>query len=144
MSDCIIIKREMSSLHTGQLKHQLQEANALLTGQKASGRCPACTRLRAFASHQPLRQQPMESGDLFPWILAWKQVTGTAPSPLRYRLLAETKEVATAAWKHNLPVRVKLLCLSNLRCALQLCGVGLSLAGGTRPNLRCLRINGEQ
>lgn len=62
----------MSSLHTGQLKNQVHETKALLTGEKSAGRCPAyqCTHLRAFASNQSFWQQTMEYGDLFPWILA--------------------------------------------------------------------------
>lgn len=52
----------MSSLHTGQLKYQVHEAKALLTGEKSAGRCSAyqCTHLSAFASHQPFQQQNME------------------------------------------------------------------------------------
>lgn len=74
---------------------------------------------------------------------------GTTWFPLFYRLLAETEEVVTAAWRHNLPVWVKIQHLSNSHCALQLCWVGFSLVGGTRPNLHCmpqvyLRIHGKQ
>lgn len=58
----------MSSLHTGQLKYQVHEAKALLSGEESVGRHPAyqCARLRAFACHQPFWQQTVESGDLFP------------------------------------------------------------------------------
>lgn len=128
----------MSSLHTGQLKYQVQEAKALLPGEKAAGRRLAyqCTHPRAPASRQPFRQQTTGSGDLFPWILARKGVMGTAQSPPFYRLLAETKEVVTAARRPNSLVWVKLQHLSDLRCASQICRAGFSRAGGTRPHLR--------
>lgn len=43
MSDCIIItiiKRELSRLHMGQLKDQVHQAAALLSGEELLGRCP--------------------------------------------------------------------------------------------------------
>jgi len=126
----------MSSLHTGQLKYQVHEAKALNRGRVSREvsslpvYSPPCLYLPPAllaANHEVWRP--------FPWILAWKHVMGTAQSPLFYRLLAETKEVVTAARRHNLPVWGKLQHLSNSCCALQLCWVGFSLPGGTRPNL---------
>lgn len=78
-----LIKREVSSLHTGQLT----------------------THLQAFTSHQTSWQQTMDSGDGFPRVLHGNRWRG------QHRLqhfTCRNHRVVAAARRHNSPLWVKL------------------------------------